>query len=302
MFMIIPAIIAIAGMIFFVFSWRSNMAGDKRIAANNLQPPAAPETIKINYNRELFDSAIAEVRYRTSSGSGKEDIRGGIVPHHDLASPMLADFFYQLSRRREIKRFIILAPNHKNEGPWAVGSPADWQTDAGIIEGDAELYHSLKNSGAIQADNIILAEYSYQAPLPFIGYYFPDAKVLPIILTAKYNLEDADKLGRALSRYLDDRQTAIIAAVDFSHYLPIAQAQDNDQVALSGIKDNDYARIYGLDSGYLDSPAGIIVLLKAMEHCGADQLEILDHKNSADYARDDIYSTTGYFSLWFYKK
>ena len=239
-----------------------------------------------NVERKIYDS--------------KQKVAGGIVPHHLLASDMIADFFKRLSIQKP-DTIILLGPNHPEAGNFkALSSLHDWQTPFGLLKSRRGAVNTFLDRNLVKIDEDVLAqEHSVAGIMPFIKYYLPDATVVPVIISGTMDSREAEMLAEALNGTMTEN-TVIVSSVDFSHYLPADQAAKNDELTLDLIKQFDYQSIFRLGNGYLDSPPSIAILLMSMEKINASKVELLQHANSADFLENqEGKGITSYFSLIF---
>ncbi len=252
----------------------------------------------IFYDKQLFRKAV---NFSSKINKNSENvIKGGIVPHHLLASDMIADFYNYISNEN-IKTIIILGPNHNEKGGFIVlSSEYAWQTPLGIVEPDVEIINDLENHNLIKINEEVLEnEHSVASQMLFVKYYFPEAKVVPIILSAKTNREKAKILSEKLAEYMKNGDTAIIASVDFSHYLQSDEAIMKDAETLEALKNFNYEKIYSFGNSNLDSPPSIAILLFTMQSMGINNFEVLDNTNSGIMTNNYNSETTSYFSVVF---
>ena len=152
-------------------------------------------------------------------------IAGAVVPHHQLAGQLTGEIFAML-REEKPTTVIVVGPNHKNRGATVITSALDWQTPFGTVAVNKEIVAQLQKSAlAVKNDLVCGEENSVGSLMPYIKYYLPKAKVVPVILNHNLSLADAKALGAALAS-LGGEKTVVIASVDFSHYLPAKQAEE----------------------------------------------------------------------------
>ncbi|NLD46262.1 MAG: AmmeMemoRadiSam system protein B [Clostridiaceae bacterium] len=225
-------------------------------------------------------------------------IAGGVVPHHLLARNMIADFFAALSERKP-ETIIILAPNHKRIGEKKViTSLQDWETYFGILETNGELAGKLIKSGTAASKSTVLEEdHSISSLIPYIKYYMPDSKVVPLLLHGNLGLPDSVKLGNYIGTIAKDNNCVVIASVDFSHYLSVEKADIMDSITLDAIKRRDIRAISKMTNDNLDSPPSIISLLTAMDTMGAGDMLLIENNNSAKISGQSPDYTTSYFTM-----
>jgi predicted class III extradiol MEMO1 family dioxygenase len=191
---------------------------------------------------------------------------GGVVPHHLFVRDIITNFFQRI-KTDGINQVIVIGPNHLELGEEKV----------------------IYNPG--------FEDQSLTSVLPYIRHTFPSSEIIPIVLKRELSLAECTKLADELLQLSGNN--LLIASIDFSHYLPSSQAEANDGVILSMIRNRDYQAILKLNSDYLDSPPALVVALMYYESRGLKHMTILDNTNSG--ARGNQYApTTSYFSLIFY--
>ena len=289
---ITSAIIIIVGVIlFYNRNEQATEHFDEAKAFRELEP------IKVDFDEDLFYRAID----RPEKFKIKDRLVGAILPHHEVADVYLAKFFAQLAKEQSVDTFIILGPNHSDVAAWpAISAETYWQTSLGSVYQAENILDGLAESGTVVYDQEnFIPEHSIKTIIPFIKYYFPEAKVVPIILTSRHDQSMSLVLAQKISLLLEDKKTLILSSIDFSHYLDLATAEQNDQVSLEAIYNRDYSLLSNLNSDYLDSPPTLIVLLEAMRLLETNDFELIDHSNSAKILGGDQNTTSyiiGYFS------
>lgn len=256
------------------------------------------ERIKCLYfNQDEFMTSISNAK---EVSGVKGIIAGGVAPHHLLARDMIADFFSALSKRKP-DNIIILAPNHKRIGEKKViTSLYDWETYFGILETNDELAGEFVKSGMAASKPTVLEEdHSISSLIPYIKYYMPDSKVVPLLLHGNLGLNDSVRLGNYIGKIAKDNNCVVIASVDFSHYLSVEKADAMDSITLDAIKRRDIRAISKMTNDNLDSPPSIITLLTAMDFMGAGDMLLIENSNSAKITGQSPDYTTSYFTMLF---
>jgi AmmeMemoRadiSam system protein B len=240
-------------------------------------------------------------------------IIGGVVPHHLLAGKMIAVFFKTLAESHP-DTLVIIAPNHQRIGHNSINtSLLGWSTELGTLENEPVLTNwIISKTGASQDNTLMEEEHSISSLIPYIKYYMPKVKIVPVLMHGNYSPYDSAQFGIKLAGKLTGMSrmsntsgtsktsnTAVIASVDFSHYLDAATANKMDEITLAAIKKFDVKSIGTMGNDNLDSPPSIIALLSAMKELHAASLEVTGHNNSSVIAGKGADYTTSYFTLLF---
>lgn len=229
-------------------------------------------------------------------------VLGGIIPHHLLASDIIVEFFQQTSHQ-PVKRVVLIGPNHYEIGRAnIITSYYDWGTPVGTVRADTVAIQSFleKTSYAGVDEEVAEKEHSVSGIMPFIAHYFPSAKVIPIIVSAKIDISQLDDLAHTLNTMNDDG-TLFIASVDFSHYLSENEAEKRDAVTLALLEDANLDAFVNLDNEYTDSPKSVALLFKIMSKSGLTKFKLLRHENSGTKTNSKFSEVTSYFTLVFEK-
>ncbi|MFH1561749.1 MAG: AmmeMemoRadiSam system protein B [Patescibacteria group bacterium] len=228
----------------------------------------------------------------------KEGTTGAILPHHTLASPLIAELLQRVDPDK-VETIILFGPDHFKRINFPTSSFSLWQTPAGVVKPESDLIEQLSEEGQLVLNGEIVGqEHSITELLPFIAYYLPKAKIVPIVLPANFNNKQLEELASKLAQQKDG--VLFLASIDFSHYLSQQEALEKDQETIQAIKDFNYEVISKMDSDFLDSPASLMVLLKILEKQNKKKVEILGHSNSALLGGTNSSGTTSYLSVIFY--
>ncbi len=229
----------------------------------------------------------------------KEEVIGLISPHAGYAYSGLVAAA-AISRIRFKDTFIIMGPNHTGEGkPLSIMTQGTWKTPLGRVKIDSELGKQiLANSSHLQEDyEAHQHEHSIEVQLPFLQYFKPDIKLVPIILS--YSSDTTYKeIGRELAQAIKDlnREVVIIASSDMTHYESQESAKRKDTQAIDAIlaldEDELLKRVRELNismCGY--APA--VSLISAARELGATGAELVGYQTSGD-TTGDYTSVVGY--------
>lgn len=230
-------------------------------------------------------------------------IFGGIVPHHLAAQSFIAEMFSLLAdRENRPKTVVILSPNHLEVGESFVQTAnMVWETPDGPIGTDAvkseEIAVSFKTSFQNES---MRSEHGVYNIIPFVKHFLPNANVVPITLRFATPTNDQNLLREILSKWFkQDNNVVVIASIDFSHYLSFEEAQKKDDETRAAMERYDFAEIASYRSDHLDSPVGLIVLLRTMQSLDANRQTILQYDNSGKTLNRPFTKTTSHFLVTF---
>ncbi len=222
----------------------------------------------------------------------KEEVIGLVSPHagYPYSGPVAGA---TISRIKFKDTFIIMGPNHTGSGkPLGIMTEGVWKTPLGEVEIDSELGKQiLAASGYLQEDHVAHQhEHSIEVQLPFLQYFKPDIKLVPIVLA--YASGDVYKeIGQGLAKAIKElnREVVIIASSDMTHYESQESAQRKDAQAIEAMldlnEDELLKRVQELDismCGY--APA--VSLISAAKELGATGAELVRYQTSGDTTGD----------------
>ncbi|MFW6028644.1 MAG: AmmeMemoRadiSam system protein B [Halanaerobiales bacterium] len=272
----------------------TNIAFDNNISYNSRELKC------LHYNEKKFLRSVEQVETNIIEG----ELKGGIVPHHLLADKLIAEAFVTLSQQQP-EVIVLIGPNHEGIGDNNVQtSNLNWETPFGKMKAEQDIIQELiQYQFAATNDDLMESDHSIGALIPYIHYYFPETKIVPIIIKGTNEYADTIALGEVLYDLLQDKEYLIIGSIDFSHYLSVEEADKRDEITYQAIKDRDFDKIRSFNNEYLDSPLSLITLLTIMNKEEAKNDILLENNNSAriNPLTDSNY-TTSYFTLVYYKK
>ncbi len=238
------------------------------------------------------DELRATIAGLVSQEAVKEEVIGLVSPH--------AGYIYSgavagavISRIMFKDTFVIMGPNHTGMGrPFSIMTQGKWQTPLGEVAIDSELARQiLAESSYLEEDSAAHEyEHSIEVQLPFLQYFRPDVKLVPIVLS--HATSDAYKeIGRGLARAIRElnREVVIMASSDMTHFEPQESAEKKDKQAISAILDLDedelLKRVGRLNismCGY----APVVSLISAAKELGAKTAELIRYQTSGDTSGD----------------
>lgn len=290
---------AILFLVILIISLYLYWPKDKVVSDFSLEKEVELPTIYLNdmfYADGVFRNAVK----KTESAIPRGDIKSIIVPHHLLASEIIADIMKRVSGR-DIETITIIGPNHENIGTNKIATvKAKWQTPLGYVESDQEMVDKFASEFDIESDiEVFQNEHSIGAITSFVKYYFPDAKILPIVFDSYAGKEEVERVGEWLNKNLE-KDDLLITSLDFSHYLPRDEANQKDIVTRDLIEERDVQAILRLsNTENVDSPVSLATSISYAQKNNLET-EILHNANSFDYSVIKPVETTSYFGIIFY--
>ncbi len=251
----------------------------KPVVAGQFYPASAPKL------KAMIASMVKEVK-------AKEEAIGLVLPH--------AGYIYSgavvgavLSRISFKDTFIIMGPNHTGAGkPLSIMTEGSWQTPLGEVEIDSELAKKiLAGSRHLEEDDRAhIYEHSIEVQLPFLQYFKPDFKLVPMVF-GHPNGAIYKEVGQEIAGAVKElgREVVIVASSDMSHYEPQESAQKKDTQAIGAMlkldEDELLKRVFELNitmCGY--APA--VSLIVAAKELGATGAELVKYQTSGDVSGD----------------
>ena len=216
----------------------------------------------------------------------QKNINAIIVPHHLLASRYVADLINKASGR-EIDNIIIIGPNHTDAGGNALSTvKAEWKTPLGKVKSNSKLVDKCQlELNADSGIDIFADEHSIGAILPFVKFYLPNAKILPITISSFATTEHAKKIANWLNANLDEK-SLVIFSLDFSHYLTKEKADEKDEQTKKLIQENKIDEIAQLGNDNVDSAIVLVTSLLLAEKKNWET-GIIHHSNAKTYYSSD---------------
>lgn len=257
--------------------------------------PSSSQVAFIDSNLSEFKDLILS---NLSSGEivqKNKNIKAGITSHHlPTALPMIAEFYKTLaaSISGEVT-FVVLGPDHfeRCRSSASVASN-DFITPIGVLESDDDLVAKIKEAGAEGYDQCFDGEHSIGVQTVFIKYFFPNAKMVPIIFSASTSDSVVNKIVDAL--LAQKEKIVVIASVDFSHYHDHDEALKLDRESAKMIEDMN---ISAFDLKHVDSPAAVKLAVLFSKMTGLEP-EVMETANSYEFTYQ-AENTTGYINAIF---
>ena len=189
-----------------------------------------------------------------------------LLPHYGNALGMCCDLL--ASVEREVELIILAGPNHPGIGDAIQISGADWYWSTGQMSGALDAAKQLADVAGTLTDTQIAQDWSVQTLIPYLHRYFPDAKLVAVLLSRSAQADALAALAGAIETLSEQSAVLLVGSVDFSHYLDPVSAWENDQKTCAWIETGEITTLLTLDNGYLDSPETVAVVLQYTQAIG----------------------------------
>jgi MEMO1 family protein len=160
-----------------------------------------------------------------------------IAPHAGhVYSGDIAGAAYRLLRKRkgEIKRVVLLGPNHRVPVRGIALSPADaWETPFGPLPVAREARDALgRQPGAIVDARPFANEHSLEVHLPFIHRALGEVEIVPVLVGEA----PMAQVSSVLDAVWGGPETALVISSDLSHYHDYETCRAKDRETVAGIE------------------------------------------------------------------
>ena len=208
-------------------------------------------------------------------------------------------FFDTLRAGTSPETIILIGPNHFHHGS------ANYQSLFPALEnslrrpGDRPPHRSAVQGRDPLAEDpeAFTGEHSVGVLVPFLKYYFPHSRVVPILIDVNAQESRLKELRSLLARFLRNPQVLVLLSMDFSHNSIASIADSRDAQAQQAISALDLSKVEGLN---VDCRKGLWLLLAALRDLGQVKVQISEHTNSARLTGNPHQpDVTSYFSVFF---
>ncbi len=244
----------------------------------------------------------AMIKEMVKEDVAQEEAIGLLVPHAGyIYSGLVAGA--TISRVKLKDTVIIMGPNHTGAGrPLSIMTEGVWETPLGEVEIDEELSKKILDSSKYleEDDKAHIYEHSIEVQLPFLQYFKPDFKLVPLIFGhpdgAIYK-EVGKEIAAAVKAL--GREVVIIASSDMSHYEPQESAQKKDTQAIGAMLKLDEDELLKRVAEFNITMCGYapaVSLIVAAKELGATSAELVKYQTSGDVT-GDFSAVVGYAGI-----
>ena len=262
---------------------------------SSIQP--APRLAMLNITHDIFIHSVTFPRQYQIDGL----IMAGVVPHHLTASTMISGFFSSAAAHADhYDMVIILAPNHLGGYGDFVLSYRDWDIGDGVFSNRAftddfmavPRFNSAINHRRMEEDH------SASVLIPYIHHYLPGAEVGVILISRTLDFDGTVDFTEWLYSWIaaSGKNVLLVCSIDFSHFLTLQQATENDRITKEAILSGDLHRIHTFCDYYLDSPAAMNTFLMYLAKHNLTP-QIIDHADASEFLGPGLDETTSYMVI-----
>jgi len=248
----------------------------------------------------ISDSSVYEEVFESTSIPSKETVKAGVVAHHLLAAKLIASFYAGIDITT-IKTVVVVSPDHfqKITPPTlAVTTPFFWRTPFGVVEANKDLTMKLAGLEKVQVQTVLFYnEHGISLHPPFIRYYLPQAKIVPLVLSQVGSFEYYQMLGKTVADTLNPSETLVIISSDFSHNETKAGSEAKDRKSIEWLTSMDVDAINKITCDCRQCFAFLLGYLEDEQ----TTFHLQNNKNSTDFGGEDK-DVTSYVSGYFVKE
>lgn len=212
---------------------------------------------------------------------------GVILPHAGYVySGRTAALGLNSIKHEAIESIIILHPSHHgNHFDFCLSPYTEYETPFGNLELDNQLYNTIN---PYANPNIPLdyhmEEHSLEIQLPMIRYFFPPAKICPILIGNQI-MPVAERLADILYNiiYKANRRILILVSTDLSHYHTSEKAEQMDGLLMKYFMQMDADSLWEANQqGKVEACGigGIMTLMKLAEKYTAPEPRLINYTHS----------------------
>jgi len=244
------------------------------------------------------------IRAMVDEKAVKEEVIGLLLPHagYIYSGPVVGAV---LSKVKIKDTAVILCPSHTGYGKlYSVMAEGAWNTPLGKVEIDTELAKQILTDSRYLEDDEIAhrLEHAIEVQLPFLQYFRPDVKLVPIVL-GHGNIDTYKEIGREIAIAITTlkRDALVIASSDMTHYENRESASSKDAQAIQAMLELDEDGLLKRVEKFNITMCGYgpaISLISAVKELGGGKADLVKYQTSGD-AFGDYSRVVGYAGLVF---
>lgn len=246
-----------------------------------------PESLKRNVDAYLNNAKLPEL---------PGDVIAVVAPHagHRYSGPVAGYAFAALRNHAPDLVAVISPMHHPYPQPLITSSHDAYATPLGVIPIDKQAVNKLDSILMKELGLGLTAvphdpEHSLEIELPFLQRALTsDFKLLPVMVRAQ-DPHSSQELGKALASVLRDRNFALVASTDLSHFYDQETARRLDSEMLRQIEAFSPEGVFEAErtgTGFACGHAAVAAVLWASKELGANAVKLLHYATSGDVTGD----------------
>lgn len=242
-----------------------------------------------------FTSKLGPGSIPSLNPEGERTISAAVVPHAGLmySGAVAAHTYAAIAKDGFPKTFVIIGPNHHAIGPLVAATDQNFLMPMGKVEVDKDILAKIGNAVPVDHEAHML-EHCIEVQLPFIQYFSPGSKIVPIVMIDQ-TYDEALKLAEILVEACKGRDVVFLATTDFSHYVPAEQAFEQDHMVIDRILAMDVPGVTRTVESNKITMCGYGPVMTAMLASGAQCAKLLKYATSGDVC--EMKEVVGYASM-----
>ena len=235
---------------------------------------------------------VRQVDQYMDKSAAKEKVIGMISPHAGLMySGGVAGAVYSAIDFPET--FVLIGPNHTGLGPKiSLMETGEWEIPTGTFRIDEKISYKIAlNVPIVTKDaKAHMFEHSLEVQLPFISWFSPHVRIVPIIMMSA-SVGECKVLGEGIAKAVKAAgyPVVIVASSDMSHYVPDNIARQKDKKAIDRMLSLDPEGLYETVVKDKISMCGYLpatTVLFAAKALGARSARLVKYATSAEVSGD----------------
>lgn len=269
------------------------------LSSCSVAPAALPPLTQVlppDALHQIMSGIYAAQRHEQDTATS---IGAAIVPHH-LASPEAIAVGIRALKSHPPARIVLLTPDHFAAcGTLLCTTRRSFESLLGPIRTDARAVTALLHSALVsEQDALFEREHGIGVLLPFLAYALPETPVIPLALAQRDWYAQREHLAALILDTLGP-QDALVVSSDFSHYLPLAEADAADARTIEIFRSGNLPAIAQLHNpSHSDCPGCLWLLSFIAQQRNWGSGRVLLHTNSARLlAEHTAAETTSHFTI-----
>ena len=254
----------------------------------------ATDAVPVSDLERFFQESPSVLRSATPNVmcAGK-DLRPVVfLGHYAPAVPRLEQLLaaWKVCASRAIKHVVILSPDHQRLVKTGfVTSDRGYRLQGRDIPLNANRAEELAPIGGATS-TLFTHEHGVGVPLAMVARTFSSLPaVKPIVISSASTEDELVALLDLLHVWEQDGETLIVFSVDFSHYLPLKEAQQHDEATMRAFASRDASYMWKASDDAADFGRGLWLL---MSLANDEDIKVHQQFSTVDLGGSPAYTTT----------